>query len=189
MDIEQMEVGFMDVFCYLVSCPSTKEALLIDPAGDEDRVVERVKQKNLNLKYIVNTHGHMDHTCGNAKVKELTGGMGCNVVFITAPGKDSHIMAFSLVSVMGTINFYAANYPAIEIPLDPNLLHYKEITLTGSESKTEKDFYKAVMFQNSMNINLSLLISNKFPFIKIKDAMEAALDPSTYRVILEMEDL
>jgi hydroxyacylglutathione hydrolase len=73
MDIEQMEVGFMDVFCYLVACPRTKEALLIDPAGDEDRVVERVKQRNLNLEYIVNTHGHMDHTCGNAKVKELTG--------------------------------------------------------------------------------------------------------------------
>ena len=122
------------------------------------------------------------------RVKELTRGMGCNVVFVTAPGKNSHMMAFSVVSVMGTINFYAANYPAIEIPLNPNLLHYKEITLTGSESKTEKDFYQAVLFQNDMNIDLSPLISKKFPFTKIRDAMEAALDPSTYRVILEMEN-
>ncbi len=73
MDIEQMKVGFMDVFCYLVACPRTEEALVIDPAGDEDRVVERIRQKGLNLKYIVNTHGHPDHTCGNAKVKALTG--------------------------------------------------------------------------------------------------------------------
>jgi len=73
MDIEQMKVGFMDVFCYLVACTRTKEALVVDPAGEEDRIVERVRQKDLTLKYIVNTHGHPDHTCGNEKVKALTG--------------------------------------------------------------------------------------------------------------------
>jgi glyoxylase-like metal-dependent hydrolase (beta-lactamase superfamily II) len=73
MKIEQMKVGFMDVFCYLVWCAGTREALVIDPAGDEDRVVESIQQKELDLKYIVNTHGHADHSCGNARVKELTG--------------------------------------------------------------------------------------------------------------------
>jgi len=73
MDIEQMKVGFMDVFCYVVACPRTREALVIDPAGDEDRVVGRIREKDLDLKYIVNTHGHVDHICGNARVKALTG--------------------------------------------------------------------------------------------------------------------
>jgi len=73
MDIEQMKVGFMDVFCYLLTCTRTREALVIDPAGDEDRILERIKEKGLDLRYIVNTHGHPDHTCGNAKVKALTG--------------------------------------------------------------------------------------------------------------------
>lgn len=73
MEIEQIKVGFMEVFCYLIVCPRTHEALVVDPAGDEDRIVGRIREKGLELKYIVNTHGHADHTCGNARMKELTG--------------------------------------------------------------------------------------------------------------------
>ncbi|MCX5877566.1 MAG: MBL fold metallo-hydrolase [Deltaproteobacteria bacterium] len=73
MIVEQIKVGFMDVFCYLVACSRTKEALFIDPAGNEEELVNFIKQENLALKYIVNTHGHADHTCGNKKVKALTG--------------------------------------------------------------------------------------------------------------------
>lgn len=72
MILEQMKVGFMEVFCYLVGCPETMECLVIDPAGDEDRIVARIEERGLRLKRIVNTHGHPDHTCGNARMKELT---------------------------------------------------------------------------------------------------------------------
>lgn len=73
MDVEQIKVGYMDVFCYIVASPNHKEALVIDPAGDEEKIVNRVAQKGLTMKYIVNTHGHADHTCGNARVQALTG--------------------------------------------------------------------------------------------------------------------
>jgi len=63
----------MDVFAYLVWCPRTKEALVIDPGGDEELILERIKEKGLILKYIVNTHGHGDHTHGNMKLKAFTG--------------------------------------------------------------------------------------------------------------------
>jgi len=72
MNVEQIKVGVMEVFCYLISCQRTKEALFIDPAGNEEELVDHVRALGLSLKYIVNTHGHADHTCGNKKIKDLT---------------------------------------------------------------------------------------------------------------------
>ena len=73
MDIEQIRVGPFEVVCYLVVSPGTKEAFVIDPAGDEEGIVNMINEKGCKLCYIINTHGHADHTCGNAKVQELTG--------------------------------------------------------------------------------------------------------------------
>ena len=73
MDIVQIATGEMMVFCYLVSCPATGEAALIDPGGDEERLLEELQRRRLTLRYLINTHGHPDHTLGNARLKAATG--------------------------------------------------------------------------------------------------------------------
>ncbi|MDA8305591.1 MAG: MBL fold metallo-hydrolase [Deltaproteobacteria bacterium] len=73
MKIEQIPVGFMQVFCYLVYDEESKEGILIDPAGNEQELIEFLRQKGIILRYIVNTHGHADHTCGNSPIREATG--------------------------------------------------------------------------------------------------------------------
>ena len=73
MEITQMKTGHMDVFSYLVACPETRNALVIDPGGDEELIFETIQHKRYELLYVVNTHGHVDHTCGNYKLKGLTG--------------------------------------------------------------------------------------------------------------------
>ena len=73
MKIEQIPVGFMQVFCYLVYDEESREGILIDPAGNEEELIEYLKNKGISLSYIVNTHGHADHTCGNEKVRLATG--------------------------------------------------------------------------------------------------------------------
>jgi glyoxylase-like metal-dependent hydrolase (beta-lactamase superfamily II) len=73
MKIEQIPVGSMRVFSYLVYDEETKEGILIDPAGNEDGLVEHLREKGIRLRYIVNTHGHADHTCGNEPIKKATG--------------------------------------------------------------------------------------------------------------------
>ena len=73
MIIEQLEVGAMAVYCYIVGCEHEKECVLIDPAGSEDAILSRVEELGLRVKYVINTHSHADHTCGNHKVMERTG--------------------------------------------------------------------------------------------------------------------
>lgn len=65
MKIEQVLVTGMAVFCYVLVDEKTKEAVLIDPAGDFDRIFSVVNKHKATVKYIINTHGHFDHTSGN----------------------------------------------------------------------------------------------------------------------------
>jgi hydroxyacylglutathione hydrolase len=73
MIIQQIPVGNMDNFSYIVGCEKTRKALVIDPGFEVEHIVSEAKQSNLNIEFILNTHGHGDHTAGSAKLKELTG--------------------------------------------------------------------------------------------------------------------
>jgi hydroxyacylglutathione hydrolase len=74
MIIEQILVTGMAVFCYLLADKKTGEALLIDPAGDFEKIAEKIKKHSAEIKYIVNTHGHYDHTSGNDYMLNKTEG-------------------------------------------------------------------------------------------------------------------
>jgi hydroxyacylglutathione hydrolase len=73
MFVKQVEVSSMAVFAYIVGCEKTKDALVIDPAADTERLIDEAQSRGYTIKYIVNTHSHADHTMGNLKMKELTG--------------------------------------------------------------------------------------------------------------------
>ncbi len=73
MIIRQLEVGTMDNFCYLVGCAETRQAMVIDPGGDIDKILSAARSESLTIKIIVNTHGHGDHTAGSAALKARTG--------------------------------------------------------------------------------------------------------------------
>src|SRR3990172_433302 len=74
MIVKQYEVGNFGVFCYLIGDEETKEGLFIDPADEADRLLSEAKSHGLNkIKYIVNTHSHVDHIMGNAEMVKRTG--------------------------------------------------------------------------------------------------------------------
>ena len=74
MIVQMFTVGKFLTNCYVVGCEQTKETIIIDPGFDDrfeaERVYNFINENALALKFIVNTHGHPDHTCGNGMMKE-----------------------------------------------------------------------------------------------------------------------
>jgi hydroxyacylglutathione hydrolase len=66
-------VGLLEVNCYILGDEETREAVVIDPGGDEDEILATLKNNDLNLKLIIDTHGHFDHVDANQPLKSATG--------------------------------------------------------------------------------------------------------------------
>lgn len=73
MFLKQLQVGHMAVFAYIIGDIESGEGIVVDPGADIDGILSEARNNRVNIKYIINTHGHVDHIAGNAELKEKTG--------------------------------------------------------------------------------------------------------------------
>lgn len=69
-DILRRVTGDYTVNTYVVSCPETRECVIIDPGGDAEVLLQILADKGLQAKMILNTHGHADHILANEELKK-----------------------------------------------------------------------------------------------------------------------
>ncbi|MEM2099186.1 MAG: MBL fold metallo-hydrolase, partial [Candidatus Bathyarchaeia archaeon] len=60
-----------DNFSYIIADEITREAVVVDPSYNTSEIIHVLKTEHLTLKYIINTHGHSDHTAGNNELIAL----------------------------------------------------------------------------------------------------------------------
>ena len=73
MIVEKLVVGPFASNCYIVGSQSNKEGMIIDPGDEAKQILKRVKDLELDIKFIALTHGHIDHTGALKEVREVTG--------------------------------------------------------------------------------------------------------------------
>src|SRR6185295_8263224 len=70
---EQLRAGGDRNFGYLLGDREAGQCVLIDPSYSPEAFVQRARDQGLTVTQVINTHGHPDHTNGNARAVELTG--------------------------------------------------------------------------------------------------------------------
>jgi hydroxyacylglutathione hydrolase len=60
-----------DNFSYIIADEDAKEAAVVDSSFNASEIIKTLNAKKLKLKYIINTHGHSDHTAGNTELSAI----------------------------------------------------------------------------------------------------------------------
>jgi hydroxyacylglutathione hydrolase len=71
--IETFPVGALQCNCAIVADPTTREALVVDPGDEPDRILESLSGAGLTAVGLVHTHAHFDHMGCSALLKRVTG--------------------------------------------------------------------------------------------------------------------
>ncbi|MCK5162716.1 MAG: MBL fold metallo-hydrolase [Desulfobacula sp.] len=123
MIIKKLEVGPIMANCFILGCESTKQAVVIDPGDDADRILMELAKSELKVKYLINTHGHFDHVSANKRMKEATGAQ-----IAIHPEDEPMLHELSQSALMFGLS--AENSPPADILLkDGDEVTFGEITL------------------------------------------------------------
>ena len=71
--IETFPVGPLQCNCAIVADPTTREAVVIDPGDEPDRILEALAGAGLRAVALIHTHAHFDHAGSSALIKRITG--------------------------------------------------------------------------------------------------------------------
>jgi len=100
----------MEANCYILECEETQAVILIDPGAEASRLLRTIEKYDLQLKYIVNTHAHVDHIAANSDLMEKTSALLCihsaDADMLTDPQETLSFFVGTPVSPLRLIDFW-----------------------------------------------------------------------------------
>lgn len=71
--VKSFPVGPLQCNCTVIGDPATKQAMVIDPGGDADKILALVHDWDMTVTHILHTHAHFDHFLASGDMKQATG--------------------------------------------------------------------------------------------------------------------
>jgi L-iditol 2-dehydrogenase len=143
----------------------------------------REKARAYGADDVIDAHGDV-----GAEVKELTGGLGADAVFVTSGPPALVPGVFEYTAPGGRVVIYTSYYQpgGAKVPIDINAMHYAEHHLIGTVSPSRYDFARAAAMVSQGHIDLGGLVATTMPLAEIAAAFEQSIQPGTFRVVVTM---
>jgi L-iditol 2-dehydrogenase len=121
-----------------------------------------------------------------AIIAEESSSQGADVVIVAAPAQRAQEDALKLAGIGGRINYFGGlPKDRSTINFDSNLVHYKELVITATTACSTADCRQAAEIVNSGRVDLSDLVSLRFPLSQASDAFAAAENGRSFKVVLQ----
>ncbi len=75
MIVDTFPVGALRCNCTILGCERTREAVVVDPGDEADRILDRLAELDLEARFILHTHAHFDHVMATRAIKEAHGAL------------------------------------------------------------------------------------------------------------------
>lgn len=149
-----------------------------------DAVKKRLNiAKELGANYVIN----FKEEDTEKSVMHLTENFGADVV-IEAVG---HISAYRQAVMLGrkgsTVLYFGGLPSGLMFNIDPNIIHYKQLTVKGSYSYTTNTFKNALKLIETGRIEVSKLITDRYKLDDLKEAVERSSESDSIKVMLNFD--
>ena len=119
-----------------------------------------------------------------ARVLQETDGLGADVIFTSNPDPNAQADAIHMAKNRARINFFGGLPKGSKVTLDTNLIHYKELCVTGAHGSMPIHHARAVGLIAGGRIDVKKFITHSFPLSRICDAFAAAEGHAGLRVVV-----
>ena len=122
-----------------------------------------------------------------ARVKELTEGVGADIVVNTTSVYQVGEQALQMLAPNGRIIAYASLHPAKPVDLDFGWVHGAEVEIIGTVSPRAEDFVNACKLMKYGLLDMSDVLEGTWPMEEAQKAFERSIEPDSYRCVVTYE--
>jgi L-iditol 2-dehydrogenase len=121
------------------------------------------------------------------KVMEETENRGADVVIVAVGSLEAVGQGARMVRKGGLMNLFGGFPTGSELKIDPNLIHYSEVTITGTFGFSHITFTRALQLISARKVNVKKLITHKFKLDEVLKAVETSADRKGLKVVLTIQ--